>query len=390
MWKSRALFVLFCALVLAFAWFYNDAAISYVAVYAVALLLLFSLTGVLAAPVFIKITEQVDKRELFKGESLAYSSKVHNKSVFFYPKVRFRYYSSHLDYGGKEAVSLIPRHAETARSQVRFAYRGLYRIGIQEITVTDFLGLFHLTFGVNRPMDVTVFPRSDETFSLFIRNESQNTVFRYDIFNESNTDVADVRKYTPSDSFRKIHWKLSSKRNELMVKNYQSYEPNRTLLFLDTREIPLEDDLSRLQFEDKMVSFVSSAVDHCAQSRVPAYLVHGDRPEEQFPIDPGEGLRGVYGLLARIPFSDQISSFPMFCDLLDRNGTAYNLFLFLSDIDREAYDAVCRFTSLDHNLYLYFFYSRALPLTESVNLLLDNLKAQGVSTHKIEVTREPV
>jgi hypothetical protein len=51
---------------------------------------------------------------------------------------------------------------------------------------------------------------------------------------QDNTEVSDIRAYQPGDSLRSVHWKLSGKTQDLMVRQYARNADRQVFLFVDT------------------------------------------------------------------------------------------------------------------------------------------------------------
>ena len=359
--------------------------IGFMPLYALLLLLLFSLASVLSVPLFLRITQSVDRDEIFKGESLCYRVRVKNKGVFSYAKASYVCHSTDvIPHGEEKPVSMSPGKAIDREYALHFPSRGVYRLGVRRVAVTDLFGLFRFSFAARKPMSITVFPRSDEDYALTLRKDAQSAAMHYDLYNEDYTNVADVRKYTQSDSLRKIHWKLTAKRGELIVKNYQSYDQGKTVLYLDARPVTLP-AVAQAAFEDKMVSYVAAAVDTCMQNRTSAELVYGAAEEEQAPVDPADEPGRIYRLLAEIPFQADEEDFYTYCDQINHTAGTMNMILFLSGLDGGMTDTVRNFLSFGHNVFVYHFHTAGQPVSEAEEYSLDSLTACGAVVNRVEI-----
>lgn len=397
MWKSRLQFAGALSLSLLMIMVSTDKTVGYTLLYALGFLALFSLVTVLLAPRLIRVEESAEGETIIKNEELAYRSRIVNRGLFFYPRLEAVYHNPELlGYGDKAASSpsaddpaadglavMPPRGRKSRKCSVRFPFRGVYNLGIKTVTVTDMLGLFRRTIHVKAPLSVTVFPESDEGFAWSVRNEPQNSSLNTDLFNEDYSSVADVRKYTSSDSLRKVHWKLSAKRGELIVKNFHSFDPGRTILLLDTRAIPLG-ERERAAFEDKMVSYVAAAINHCMWGRLTTDFIFGEGDEDFMVIEESEDLGEVYTHLAEIRFAGDRSALASAHMITG----AYNMVVFLCGIDPVSHDVLKDLVSFDHNIVLYSFWSPGLPPDGDKEALLESLRAYGVGVNKVEIGGE--
>ncbi len=132
-------------------------------------------------------------------------------------------------------LSLIPFGDYVIEKRLSFAYRGAYQIGISELCCYDFFRMFRYRVRMNLFQDVFVLPRR---LALPVdsggdnRQEETETVVL--LKGQDNTELSDIRTYQPGDSLRSVHWKLSGKTQDLMVRQYARNADRQTFLFVDT------------------------------------------------------------------------------------------------------------------------------------------------------------
>ena len=135
----------------------------------------------------------------------------------------------------KTKLSLIPYGNYVIEKTLAFAYRGAYEIGISELCVYDFFRMFRYRIKMDLFRELFVVPRR---LSLPVesggdsRQEETETVVAQS--GQDNTELSDIRTYQPGDSLRSVHWKLSSKTQDLMVRQYARNADRQTFLFVDT------------------------------------------------------------------------------------------------------------------------------------------------------------
>lgn len=381
--RSWLLFLLLLCASLALLIAYDDKSIGFLLLYSWLLLFLSSVVTVLSAPFSLRLEQEVDKDTLFKSDDCHYQVRLINRGLLFYTRIAYTYRSDDLlAYGQRLPAAIGPLGTLAQEHTIHFPYRGVYPVGVGQVVVADFVGLFRVRIPVRQQPAVTVYPASDDDFTLALQRDSQTVANKTDLMSESYADVADVRGYTEADSFRRIHWKLSARRGELMVKNFHAFDPARMILFLDRIAIPLPAK-KRAEMEDKMMACVAGAVSYCAGSRTTAELAYG--PGAPTIIDPAEEMDQVYRELAEIAFDGESSLFPALCSEVDQGVGAFNLVAFLSHMDEAVFNAAKSVSSADHNLFLYFFYSDDLPLTQEKAFYLEGLQILGVLVQTIFV-----
>lgn len=138
---------------------------------------------------------------------------------------------------GAQSVSLLcpapPFRALDVRRTLLCGHVGLYPFGVEEIRVRDVFGFFCLKAGLKgaESDELTVLPCVNLceklTFSPGDSDEESLTARAF----EDATLPTDVRAYQPGDELKKVHWKLSMRRKELLVRVYeQPAKPDAVLL----------------------------------------------------------------------------------------------------------------------------------------------------------------
>ena len=129
---------------------------------------------------------------------------------------------------------------------LRYSMNGMYKYTLDGFAMRDLLGVVSLAKKVKTVTEVTIFPASDNRAMGNLTDmsrgmtESEETMKRGHDF----SDVSDVREYIPGDKLMSIHWKLSAKRDILMVKDRVSMSDQRMVI------------LAELSGEDEMVDQV--------------------------------------------------------------------------------------------------------------------------------------
>lgn len=381
MWKSRFLFLITFIMATIFAVTYKDTNIGLTIIYAQLIMFLYSFISIITAIFCVSIEQVVSTDCISKKEKLLYTIRVRNKGIFLYANMKKQYYSDDMfNYitQCKGRNSLHSREVMVNEYELEFPYRGIYEIGLKRVTLVDFFGLLSVSFKLNDPTYITVFPNLDEEIT--ISENSQTIAVNPNYFNEDYSSVADIRKYRSSDHLKKIHWKLSAKRGDLMVKNYDFLERDKTLIFLDTTKIPLEKN-DKLKFEDSMISYVASAINICVKSKVCASFVYGNTKEKQVEIDYSDGISKAFRILSSVDFDNSIFKFNYSATI----SKPHNYILFLSNINEDIYKSILSIRTSDNGITLFYFYSQLMPIDEHRDLILSNLATQNIIVNKIEI-----
>ena len=131
-------------------------------------------------------------------------------------------------------LSMAPMTHYHMKNTVSFRFRGTYDIGVKCFYIYDFFRLFRVRVDVESLTTVYVLPRRltlDETSAHSVSDDTARTVRSPLVVDK--LEVSDIRDYRNGDSLKSIHWKLSSKSETFIVKDYNTGTSNQTVVFCD-------------------------------------------------------------------------------------------------------------------------------------------------------------
>jgi len=207
------------------------------------LMALFSLLLLLLSRLGLECSQELSDNMIMKGERTSYKAAIYCK--FFscaFIKATFVTPSHSLNFelarnSKKHEYELFGKSRVNFESGIYSIYRCVSPVGIEYIEMYDFLKIFKLRQRIkDNPILIVcpdIVPFSDELFSITPSQEAG--VSRKASF-EDYSSITDVRKYEYSDSMKRIHWKLSAKKDELLVKNYDHTNTMVTAIIIDNRQ----------------------------------------------------------------------------------------------------------------------------------------------------------
>lgn len=143
--------------------------------------------------------------------------------------------------------------------KVRAKKRGRYFIGSFKVRVYDILGIINIEEYFEESIDVVVFPKMIEIKKSIvkIREPSFGLKVKERIF-EDFTSIQGYRKYSGDEELKKINWKVSAHRGELMVKDYPSTAITSMTILID----PFASNNQRNQeiYEEHITTITSSFI----------------------------------------------------------------------------------------------------------------------------------
>lgn len=211
------------------------------------------LVAVMIIPVVMFVTTFIAKKNISaefalkddtvaKNESFPIQIRIANRSFFPIGKAE-----AHIEYCNifnSESGSfllLMPIQARNEQSvsfQLSSKYCGIVTVRCKGISIYDPLRLFRFTVGKNIHTEIAVMPEGHEITGQVCftdRVNEESSVFSENKPGDDPSEVFDLRGYNPGDKLNRIHWKLSSKKDEFIVKDYSLPVDIPCTLFLDLK-----------------------------------------------------------------------------------------------------------------------------------------------------------
>ena len=133
------------------------------------------------------------------------------------------------------ALRLAPGEARELELRVRCSRWGGYAPGRLAVRAHDRLGLFRFEAIVDRRSPLRVYPRPEPLLTLLRPFETQvfagNEVART---KGDGIEFADMRAFVPGDRPRRVNWRASARRGELVVNEHHPERNTDVILFLDS------------------------------------------------------------------------------------------------------------------------------------------------------------
>lgn len=175
-----------------------------------------------------------------KNENFPVQIKVNNRSIIPIGKadVHIHYYNVFNNQINTFQL-FMPIQAKNVQSvtfQLSSKFCGIVNIFCKQIYIYDPLRIFKFRIGRNVSVQAAVMPEGHEiegivNFTDRVNEESES--FSEHKPGDDPSEVFDLRGYHPGDKLNRIHWKLSSKKDEFIVKDYSLPVDIPCLIFID-------------------------------------------------------------------------------------------------------------------------------------------------------------
>lgn len=192
--------------------------------------------------------------------------------------------------------------------------RGIYTDGKIFTEYFDPLKIFSKSILYEKQISLIVYPKIVEldyfhipsTGNIGTRKISNSTY-------EDYSSIKKIRKYSVGDSMKKVHWKLSSKKGELFVKEFDSISTSKTLVIADAFKEHYLDDSERV-LEDKVVDVAAAILKYSLKINIETvFLYNSDRMVQVESRDLGnfnEFLKELVTFIAEgtLPFNELVAN----------------------------------------------------------------------------------
>lgn len=165
------------------------------------------------------------------------------------------------------ALPLRPGKTVEIQYPLTSAYVGNVEVGSEKIVLYDLLGFHSVTVKAHASERVYILPagEGEEVFVLNDYETGMDEVEESRLIGSDFSDVSQIREYIPGDAMKNIHWKLSAKKDILMVKERLHMSSRKLLLVLSL-------DKEGAEKTDVAVERLFSFGTFCLSNRVPVTL----------------------------------------------------------------------------------------------------------------------
>lgn len=388
--RNRILYLLLLSLSLIFVYFYGGK-LPYMFFFTTIIIPMVSLSIIIIIFLRFKYIQTIDKSHIIKGDKINFIFNINNEDIFLYPYLKVNFYGSDTIFFNQfkaQLLSIEPYKRTNFSFELECKYRGSYDIGIRSIEIEDFLGIFRLKYNIIETKRITVYPKITYLEKFYLKtnylSESHSIL---DTKLEDLTTISDIRKYAYGDTLKRIHWKLSAKKNELVSKNFQSTSQVCATVFLDLRKVGLSIEQNTIM-EDKLIDSVGAVIYFCLSQLIPVNFVFYSNGIMNIEAKSLMDFDGIYKILAKIQFIEDIS----INDLMDVYFNDYirktNVLIFTSDLTYALYNQIHKNKFSGNEMSLIYVSPEELTgekNTECDNILT-NLPEINVFTYKINIS----
>jgi hypothetical protein len=182
-------------------------------------------------------------------------------------------------------------------------YCGISEYKIQKAYLYDYLGLWRFRKACQDTLNVTILPNLNLIDKALV-TENPNVLVESDIFSttKSGDDVSElfgIREYTAGDKMNRIHWKLSLKQEELMVKQFGLPVNCAVAIMIDFSVLQSEEEIAVV--DALMEALLSISVSMILREQIHYVIWYDDRIQscQRIRIEHEEDIYETISMLYR-------------------------------------------------------------------------------------------
>lgn len=278
--------------------------------YTVLVLPIVSLTYMLIGYFMLKYEQSLDNDLIFKGDKVTFTVNITNRSFFILPYISISFLN---DKGGViqkhkiNNISLQPFSKREVSIDYIYKYRGDFKLGVSTIEVQDFLGIFKFTLKNKTPLYITVYPQIIDIDEFYLSSGYlSDNVSSIGGGQEDISTIEEINKYNYGDSLRKIHWKLTAKTNELMIREYEKVGSRSAILILDLQSNNFEVE-KNAAIEDKLLETTIAILRYCIYNDAEVKLIYDSKGINAINYSNSLDFQKAYEALAKVEFNQKTS-----------------------------------------------------------------------------------
>ncbi len=260
------------------------------------------LTGVLWASGTLQISAETDQETVHRGDHVTLHLRVRHRGWIPIAPVSLELSTLSGDQLREIRLKNLPGRTQTLQMPLYASHVGVFASGIRSCTVEDLMGIFQRKIlPHDTEYSLTVLPLTFETEPLVMAPGDPGSEIMARATEDLNAP-SDIRAYQPGDAMKKIHWKLSLRKGELMVRKFDEPVLQETLILMDCSNPP---DLGRPEanadLRDALLETGASLfADQVKTEHTVRMPLTGKHPAD---LDDRMGLPIVFDYLTKVDFS---------------------------------------------------------------------------------------
>lgn len=288
------------------------------------LLCLFILSFLLMRYTVKHITCQLEKRMLQAGKGVEQQIKIQLQNPTWVPVlyVKIQITVKNIFYKQEKIIEVkcnIPAKSRKEMNIPITIYQsGCIEIVLSDIVVRDWLQLFEKQINLSEKEEWMIFPNMEEEDELQFLFSGSNEEEKQNLMRSSqkSDSIAAIREYMDGDRMQRIHWKLSAKKNSILVKDYECLSKEGIKIVIEL----YENEKGSL---DACIDMVYNFIRFLLETQQPAKLIWWSEQQnsfqEQYIVNEETFITAMCALFYEILYPERNKAYLM----MKQTGQAY-------------------------------------------------------------------
>lgn len=262
----------------------------------------FLFTGIIYLKHTLKMNFSVSEKTAEKGQPFTVTLNVENKSIFPVSKAEAVIEYQNTINGDINTVELhFPiqsRNCQKIDFQLTSKFCGKVKIRSSYVMIYDPIRLFKAKTAKNIQTEITIMPLCQEIngyISDFCYTDEESNQFSQTKSGDDPSEVFDFHEYRTGDKPSRIHWKLSSKKDDFIVKELSMPVNEKIIIFPDIR--CSENSEYTLPVFDTIMETLISVSAFLLENERPHYIINYDSKSGTFNDVYIDDMKTLYSFI---------------------------------------------------------------------------------------------
>ena len=313
MLSVKILYMLLLIISVIFYLLYTEMLSLYILIFLVALPLLLGAI-IIYSRFFIKGSIEAKSNTVVKKGKIDILLSINNKTIIPFSNsiITIEYFNNLLK-SYDTMILTVPIHP-LCNERINFSltsdYCGILNIKIKSIQIYDFIKLFSCRIKSDVVNKITVLPEIYNLNSLYklnIINTNESSIFSKYKRGDDPSEIFDLKNYLPGDKPNRIHWNLSLKQDNLIVRHYSQPVNSSILVALDFNGIASEKNIRSLDTVSEVFASISFLlIDNEIPFKLTFYNSHKNSNESVRVINKSDVSENIRSIFENGPSDDSV------------------------------------------------------------------------------------
>ena len=270
------------------------------------LILLIAMSSILAvfwASATLEAEGELSVETVHRGEDVTLSLRIRHRGILPVAPLRLELSDPAGSMDREIRLKNAPHRLQSLKLPFSASHVGVFSVGLRACAVEDLLGLVVKRVPLPKTdFELVVLPRTFDIDPLKLAPGDPGSELMARATEDLNAP-ADIRSYQPGDPMKKIHWKLSLRKGELMVRKFDEPVLQDVLILMDCSRPPSwGHSQAEADLRDALLETTASVLtaQHHTDHHIRLPLL-GSRPVD---VDRNIGLPLALDYLSRVDFSE--------------------------------------------------------------------------------------